>query len=160
MPNPPSPKTQEELLLSCSFCGGSATLFFQLDDIGDYLVKCNNCGASTCPNGIRYSKKEAISDWNTRAPIQFPEPAKELEEIVDALFAGLFMANYDCQKDVVHKALIRKAILESTQDLRRQVEELEKYVQHGDFCPKIPFNALDKSEICTCGLDKVLNQKG
>jgi hypothetical protein len=29
-------------------------------------VQCQKCGASSCPEGIRYSQEEAITDWNTR----------------------------------------------------------------------------------------------
>ncbi len=39
---------------------------FQLDDVGDYRVMCDGCGASSCPNGIRYTEQEAADDWNKR----------------------------------------------------------------------------------------------
>lgn len=53
-------------LLPCPFCGSQAEMFFQLDDLGDWRVMCRWCGASSCPEGFRYDKKQAINDWNTR----------------------------------------------------------------------------------------------
>jgi hypothetical protein len=40
---------------------------FQQDDLGDWKVQCQKCGASSCPEGIRYTQSEAVRDWNTRA---------------------------------------------------------------------------------------------
>ncbi len=66
-------------LKPCPFCGGIAVARFQLDDIGDYRVVCDGCGASACPQGIRYSQSEAITDWNTRAT-QKDDAIKNLNE--------------------------------------------------------------------------------
>jgi Lar family restriction alleviation protein len=62
-PNQPSPEVK---LLPCPFCGNCAFLEYQLHDLGDYIVLCDSCGASTCPKEMRYDKDEAIIDWNTR----------------------------------------------------------------------------------------------
>jgi hypothetical protein len=53
-------------LLPCPFCNGTPIIHFQLDDVGDYRAMCEGCGASSCPEGIRYSKDEAAADWNGR----------------------------------------------------------------------------------------------
>ena len=53
-------------LRPCPFCGGSARLYFQLDDLGDWVVTCDGCGARSCPEGIRYDRELAIADWNAR----------------------------------------------------------------------------------------------
>jgi Lar family restriction alleviation protein len=57
----------ENGLLPCPFCGGKAEIHYQLHDLGDYAVKCSNCGCEPCPWGLRVSKAEAIEDWNRRA---------------------------------------------------------------------------------------------
>jgi Lar family restriction alleviation protein len=53
-------------LLPCPFCGGNAGLYFQLDDLDDWVVMCDVCGVRSCPEGIRYDRELAITDWNTR----------------------------------------------------------------------------------------------
>ncbi len=53
-------------LLPCPFCGGEPIMQFQLDDLGDWKVQCDNCGASTCPEGTHYTKEKAEEDWNIR----------------------------------------------------------------------------------------------
>lgn len=55
-------------LLPCPFCGGEATPCYQRDDIGDWKVECQGCGAVSCPDGMRYDMDEAIADWNKRTP--------------------------------------------------------------------------------------------
>jgi 5-methylcytosine-specific restriction endonuclease McrA len=57
---------KEASLLPCPFCGGQAELCFQRDDLGDWKVECQGCGAVSCPEGMRYDKKLAIMDWNER----------------------------------------------------------------------------------------------
>lgn len=54
------------VLLPCPFCGGKAEICFQRDDLDDWKVECQGCGAVSCPQGIRYDKQKAIEDWNTR----------------------------------------------------------------------------------------------
>lgn len=58
---------QELRLLPCPFCNGVPILCYQRDDIGDYKVECQGCGAVSCPDGMRYDKEQAINDWNQRA---------------------------------------------------------------------------------------------
>lgn len=53
-------------LLPCPFCGGIAEICYQRDDIGDWKIECQGCGAVSCPEGMRYDKQEAINDWNNR----------------------------------------------------------------------------------------------
>lgn len=50
----------------CPYCPGIPKVNFQIDDVADYRVMCEGCGASSCPDGIRYTKEESIADWNTR----------------------------------------------------------------------------------------------
>jgi len=63
----PAIGVDENGLLPCPFCGEDGELRYQLHDIEDWLTQCNNCGAASCPYGMRVSKSEAIGDWNKRA---------------------------------------------------------------------------------------------
>ena len=53
-------------LLPGPFCGGNAGLYFQLDDLDDWVVMCDVCGARSCQEGIRYDRELAVADWNAR----------------------------------------------------------------------------------------------
>ena len=67
-------KMSDPELRPCPFCGGPARLYYQLDDLSDWVVACNGCGARSCPDGIRYDRDLAIADWNTRRSY---EPTEE-----------------------------------------------------------------------------------
>jgi Restriction alleviation protein Lar len=53
-------------LLPCPFCGGKGIECYQRDDLGDWKIECEGCGAVSCPDGMRYEKHLAILDWNNR----------------------------------------------------------------------------------------------
>ena len=54
-------------LSPCPFCGSQKiTVYYELNDIGDYQVQCDECGAETRPEGFRYTREEALKDWNQR----------------------------------------------------------------------------------------------
>lgn len=54
------------MLLPCPFCGGVANECYQRDDLGDWKIECQGCGAVSCPDGMRYDRGLAVEDWNTR----------------------------------------------------------------------------------------------
>jgi excinuclease UvrABC ATPase subunit len=57
---------EKSALLVCPFCSGKPILHYQLHDLDDWVVQCDDCGVSSCPEGIRYDRSLAIVDWNTR----------------------------------------------------------------------------------------------
>jgi Lar family restriction alleviation protein len=99
-PNQPSPEVK---LLPCPFCGNCAFLEYQLHDLGDYIVLCDSCGASTCPKEMRYDKDEAIIDWNTRVNTH--------QELVEALRLVLKGTEFMTPEDF---NTIRQALARST----------------------------------------------
>jgi 5-methylcytosine-specific restriction endonuclease McrA len=60
------PTKTKEKLLPCPFCGGKAEACYQRDDLGDWKVECQGCGAVSCPEGMRYDRDLAVADWNKR----------------------------------------------------------------------------------------------
>jgi len=62
-----SEANQKHEVIPCPFCGGNPVLEY---DIGDYLVQCENCGASSIPKANRISADDAVEDWNTRIPLE------------------------------------------------------------------------------------------
>lgn len=62
----PADRTNTIGLKPCPFCGSTPAVYYGKDDIGDFVVMCEECGAESCPEGLRYDRKEAIEDWNKR----------------------------------------------------------------------------------------------
>ena len=75
---------KNEELKPCPFCGHEAVLH-QSDCIySDYDVGCFNGECLVEPHAWAESKEEAVTKWNTRAPIKYP-----MEEDVDDIIRQL-----------------------------------------------------------------------
>lgn len=69
--------TDAGVLLPCPFCGENG----MLRSFGGDGTKWVSCSACYCDGAIGYTKRNAIQNWNTRAPILSAEEMEMLEGI-------------------------------------------------------------------------------
>lgn len=69
---------EREVIGACRECGGSGTL---MEDDGEYLVRCHQCGATSCN---MESITEAIENWNLNCTERGDEP-KDYQKIILAV---------------------------------------------------------------------------
>ena len=91
-------------LLSCPFCGGEAKICDE-DFLKGRFVYCTECGIQTQLYVTGNTIEKAVSDWNTRKP---------MERIVERLEEKIVKPSYDCvygySMDNVRNAIYQKAI--------------------------------------------------
>ena len=86
-----------EELKQCPFCGNNPHLIKQSYGLEDcyYFVRCESCGAEI--NNPKFSKSEAISDWNMRIS-QETDNAINIVRCKDCKYGQLINGEIWCHK--------------------------------------------------------------